>query len=28
LPNLVAQFKKDNYNIRSLIVNVMMTATQ
>lgn len=27
LPNLVAQFKKDNYNIRSLIVNVMMTAT-
>ena len=28
LPNLVAQFKKDNYNIRSLIVNVMITATQ
>lgn len=27
LPNLVAQFRKDNYNIRSLIVNVMMTAT-
>lgn len=27
LPSLVAQFKKDNYNIRSLIVNVMLTAT-
>jgi hypothetical protein len=27
LPKLVAQFRKDNCNIRNLIVNVMMTAT-
>ncbi len=27
LPKLVAQFRKDNYNVRSLVVNVMMVAT-